>query len=755
MSIRIPGQAELLRDDLAQTLTLEGRRGLSQAEIAHRFEAARDEDYLAALRSLERDGQAVEWNNRWYALATTEWCAGELQGLAAGDALLRSGEGGEVGYFVPRRYLNGGRPGDQVIAKPLRGKQGKAPRSGQRLPEAGVVKVVGRGFDRIVGTVESRRDKRYLLPFDRRLKLEVEIVEGPATEPGDFVIVAVDHQGSSRLGPLLGNIERVLGGVGEPGVDAEVVCQHFELPGPFPSPVDAQASAFPPDPSKADFAGRRDLRSELTVTIDGASAKDFDDAISVNKRADGSFDLAVHIADVAHYVEEGSALDLEAYERGTSVYFADQVLPMLPEGLSNGLCSLRPNVPRLVQSVFLHIGADGKVRSREFADAVIESKRRLTYMEVSAVLERADREAAIEKYGDVLAMLDRAADLTRVLLAKRAERGSIDFDLPVGDLLLDDEGIAVGVKPSERTLAHRMVEEFMLAANEAVAAELFSHDGPAMYRVHDAPKAQRLNELREILLGLDYEMPEDLEGLHPSVLQKVMTTFAGRDEEPFVAALVLRSMQRARYENEDLGHYALSKRHYTHFTSPIRRYPDLVVHRKLRALRAGKSAESKPAASESARLAAMAAHCSDRERRSERAERELRRWRLVRLLADRVGETLWGRVTGVEPFGLFVELEDFFVDGLVAVRDLDDDFYEYDPAAHKLEGKRHHRSFRLADRLEVKIKEVDPIRRLIDLVPAGQPDRSKAKPSSSPSSRPSGRAGSGPRGRQGRRRRQR
>jgi ribonuclease R len=692
-------------------LSSAGRRGLSQAEIAHRIEGVAAEEYGPVLASLERRGSVVEWNKRWYDLASTDWCAGELQGLAAGDALLRSGASGEAGYFVPKRYLNGGRPGDQVIAKPLRGKR----RRDQRLPEAGVVKVVGRGFDQLVGTLEPRAGKHYLLPFDRRLRLEVEVENGDAIEEGAFVVVAVDHKGSSRLGPLLGRVERELGAPHEPGVDGEVVVAHYELSTSFPVAAEAEADALPQSPAESDVSGRRDLRAELTVTIDGADAKDFDDAIGVGRRDDGSFDLVVHIADVAHYVALGSALDLEAYHRGTSVYLADRVLPMLPESLSNGLCSLRPGVPRLVQSVFLHISADGEVLSRAFADAVIESKRRLTYSEVSGLLEAPPGGAATE-YGDVLPMLRTAAELTAILIAKRARRGSIDFDLPIGDLVLDAEGMAVGVKPSERTLAHRMVEEFMLAANEAVAAELFAHAGPAMFRVHEAPKVQRLMELREVLRELDYDMPDDLEGLHPSVLRAVMTHFAGRDEEPFVAALVLRSMQRARYTNEDLGHYALSERHYTHFTSPIRRYPDLVVHRKLRGLRADSPSQRD---GEGSRLGAVAEHCSAKERRAERAERELRRWRLVRLLADRVNERLWGRVTGVEPFGLFVELEDYFVDGLIAVRDLDDDFYTYDPVGHRLEGRRRGRTFRLADRIEVRVKQVDSVRRMVDLLPAG------------------------------------
>jgi ribonuclease R len=707
---------------------------MSRAEIAHEAEPlAGGEAYPAALSRLESEGVAVEWNKRWYALASTDWCAGELQGLAAGDALLRSGEGDEVGYFVPRRYLNGARPGDRVVAKALRGKK----RRGQRLPEAGVVKVLGRGFDRVVGTVEKRARKHYLVPFDRRLKLEVEVADGAKVGEGCFVVVAVDHKGSSRIGPLRGEVDRLLGPVSEPGVDAEVVIEHFGLPTDFPATVLEEAAALPDDPGQSDFAGRRDLRDGVVVTIDGASARDFDDAVSVERRADGTYDLAVHIADVAHYVAPGSGLDLEAYERGTSVYFADRVLPMLPERLSNGLCSLRPGVPRLVQSVFLRIGADGEVLERSFDDSVIASRRRLTYDEVSVLLTGDDTSQARREYGPVLPMLRRAEELTAILLAARARRGSIDFDLPVGDLLLDDEGTAVGVKPSERTLAHRMIEEFMLAANEAVARELYGHDEPALFRVHDEPKPERLAELREILLGLDYEMPQDLEGLHPSVLQAVMTAFAGRAEEAFVAALVLRSMQRARYENRDLGHYALSERHYAHFTSPIRRYPDLVAHRKLRGLRHPARRDGTDP-HELERLAAVAAQCSDRERRAERAERELRRWRLVRLLADRAGETFWGRVTGVEPFGLFVELEDYFVDGLIAVRDLEDDFYTYDPSAHRLEGRRSGRVFRLADRIEVRIREVDTVRRLIDLVPVDSGGEASRSP------------GRGPRGRRSR-----
>ncbi len=719
MSIERAGERALVAGSIERALAKAGRRGLSRAEIAERAEKTGDrEQYHAALADLERSGVAVEWNSRWYTLGATEWLVGELQGLSGGDALLRSGAGGEAGYFIARRYLNGARSGDRVVAKPLRG--GRR-RGQQRLPEAGVVKVIQRAFDRLIGTLERHRDRWRLEPFDRRLRAEVEVeVESAKVPEGAYVSVAVDHDASAQFGPLRGRLEHVFGKLEDPGVDAEVVIAHFDLPTEFPEEVLRTAGAFPRDPDESDFAGRRDERDRIVVTIDGATAQDFDDAIHVAKRTDGSFELNVYIADVAHYVTPGSALDLEAYRRGNSVYFADRVLPMLPEDLSNGLCSLRPGVPRLVQAARLEIGGDGVIGGREFFDAVIESRRRLTYLEVERLRGGGTGEQRKE-YGEVLPMLEDARELAAVLGKARAARGSIDFDLPTGHLELDESGAPVSVQPSPRTFAHRMIEEFMLAANEAVARELAGQDEPALYRVHEAPKPQRLEELREILKTLGYRLPGELQSLHPSALQAALTAFYDKPEEPFVSALVLRSMQRARYSEENLGHYALSERHYTHFTSPIRRYPDLIVHRKLRRLREEGALEV--GERETRRLRAIAEQTSDTERRAERAERELRRWRLVRLLEGRVGETLWGRVTGVEPFGLFIELEEYFVDGLIAVRDMEDDFYEYEPAGHKLIGSRGGAVFRLGDRVEVRISQVDVKRRMIDLALGGAPER--------------------------------
>jgi ribonuclease R len=454
------------------------------------------------------------------------------------------------------------------------------------------------------------------------------------------------------------------------------------------------------------------------VTIDGDSARDFDDAISVERLADGGFVLGVHIADVAHYVREGGVLDLEAYRRGTSVYFPERAVPMLPETLSNGLCSLRPGVPRLAVSVLLEMSGAGEVRSRRFAETVICSRRRLTYSEVRRLLEEPEPSDEGE-YGEVLGALRQAHELMTLLHRRRLARGSIDFDLPEGDVILDLDGVTVGVRPGERTVAHRIIEEFMIAANEAVAAELEGRDAPALYRIHEEPDRGRLEELRELLKPLGIPLEVDVEHLHPTVLQEVLRRVEGHREESFVATLVLRAMKRALYFPESRGHYALSSRHYTHFTSPIRRYPDLLVHRQLKAILHGEPAEGPPEELLRERLPTLADHTSATERRAERAERLLLQWKVVRFLQGREGEEFSGRVTGVQPYGLFVQLTDLYVDGLLPIANLVDDYYEFRPELHRLEGRKG-KIFRLADELTVALVEVDLLRRGLVL---GLPDR--------------------------------
>ena len=428
--------------------------------------------------------------------------------------------------------------------------------------------------------VRGRSKRRWLLPFDSRMSVDLP-VEGAGEVPeGTYVVAAVEARRGG--GEPRARLVEVLGDLATPGVDVEVVLRHYGIPERFPEEALAAAAGLPEAPGGEDWRGREDLRGQVVVTIDGESARDFDDAVSIERVSEG-FRLGVHIADVGHYVAAGGALDREAYRRGTSVYYPERVVPMLPEALSNGLCSLRPGVPRLTMSAFLDVDRAGMVTRRRFASTVIQSARRLTYNEVRRVLEEPRPEDAAE-YGPVLGALREMRELTAVLHGVRERRGSLDFDLPEGSVELDTDGIVVGVLAYERNIAHRLIEEFMIAANEAVAYELVRMGVPALYRVDDAPSRERLEDLRAQLAPLGIAIKGDFDALPPAVLQGVLRQVEGRPEEELVSAMVLRTLQRAVYSPECRGHYALASSWYTHFTSPIRRYPDLVVHRQLKAL---------------------------------------------------------------------------------------------------------------------------------------------------------------------------
>ncbi len=540
------GRDGVIRARALADLEAGGSRGASEAELVRRLpDGVEPAELAAALRQLTALGQAVEWNRRWYALRFTEWSVGTLDLLESGDALVRSGARREPGFYVPKRHLKNATDGDTVMVKRLKR---HATARGQRLPEAAVVLVLERRFKQAVGTLDLGSERRWLVPFDPKASIEVEVRETEGVLEDQWVVVAIEP-GDGRGGPQRGRVVEVLGHVETPGVDVAVVLRHYEIPEVFPPQVLMAADEFPADPRPSDWAGREDLRGRDIVTIDGETARDFDDAISLERLDAGRFRLGVHIADVAHYVTEGNAIDLEAYRRGTSVYYPERAIPMLPERLSNGLCSLRPGVPRLAMSVFLDIGRDGQILGRRFAETVIESSRRLTYTEVRRVLEEPQARDG-EEYGRLLRLLQDMRELMQILNRARMARGSIDFDLPEGDVILDTDGYTVGIHPSERNVAHRIIEEFMIAANEAVAFELESHDSPALYRVHDPPTRERLEELREVLRAFGLALRGDLTNLHPSAMQEVLATVKGRPEEAFVSAVVLRSVQRAIYDPE-------------------------------------------------------------------------------------------------------------------------------------------------------------------------------------------------------------
>jgi ribonuclease R len=449
------------------------------------------------------------------------------------------------------------------------------------------------------------------------------------------------------------------------------------------------------------------------VTIDGEHARDFDDAISIEKLKNGHYWLGVHIADVAHYVQEGGALDTEAYERGTSVYFPERAVHMFPEALATGLCSLKPHVDRLVQSCLMEVTARGEVVRYEMHDGIIRSDARMTYTAVNAILTDRDPET-MAQYRELVPMFELMKELFEILNARRTRRGSVDFDLPEAQVVLNEDGFIENIIASERNVAHRLIEEFMLLANETVAGHLESNGMPALYRIHEPPDPLKVLQFDEFVSAFGYSLGAGEGSVKPAHFQKLVNKIRGTPEERPIAFLMLRTMQKARYDSMNVGHFGLAAPTYTHFTSPIRRYPDLVVHRLLREQRHTKVTAERTAELEE-ELPEAGRHTSERERIAADAEREILQWKKVRFMANKVGDVFDGYVTGVAPFGMFVELIDHYVEGLVHVSTMADDYYRYREQQHTLFGENTKKTYRLGDRVRVQIIKVDMERRQIDL----------------------------------------
>jgi ribonuclease R len=523
----------------------------------------------------------------------------------------------------------------------------------------------------------------------------------------------------------MGRIVEVLGWPDDPDVEVLTVIRKYELPADFPADALAEAREIG-GIAPGDLTGRTDLREQATVTIDGETARDFDDAVSVRRDANGAIRLWVSIADVSHYVKPGSPLDREAYLRGTSVYFPDRCLPMLPEELSNGICSLKPGEDRLTLTAEMLFDAEGHRLQADFYPSVIRSMSRLTYTQVARVLEKGEVAVLGEKtsLADDLRLME---ELARRLMARRHSRGSLDFDLPEPEIVIDTTtGDTISILRSERTIAHRLIEECMLAANEAVAGHLERNDMPTLFRIHEPPSPEKIKAFAELAAGFGHLLSLDGDSVNGTELQRLLEGTAGRPEELTLNRVLLRSMKQARYAAENLGHFGLAALTYTHFTSPIRRYPDLVVHRILKALIAGR-----PSGAERDRLAAYlpetGLHTSKRERVAMEAERELVELKRLQFMRERVGDEFSGFVTGVTGNGLFVELTEFFVEGVIPVTSLDDDYYQFVERLHALVGRNTRRLFRIGDRVTVLVASVSIDRRqiefsLIEHVPLQQTD---------------------------------
>ena len=615
-------------------------------------------------------------------------------------------EGISGDIYVAGTNLNQAMHGDRVVARIERTREDRA--------EGRIVRILERGSSSIVGRFDmDESGMGFVVPFDRRLVMDVLVPNDQQQDarPGDMVVIEITRYPTPTRGAL-GRVLEVLGDIEEPGVDTEIIIRKYGISDQHGEDAIAEATRLGGAVREKDLKDRTDFRPITTVTIDGEHARDFDDAITIERLPNGNYWLGVHIADVAHYVPEGSALDEEAYERSTSVYFPERAVHMFPSELSTGLCSLNPHVDRLVQSCLMEIDRQGDVVRYEIHDGVIHSDARMTYTEVNAILT--DRHPALlKKYAPLVGMFETMQELFKILNGRRRRRGSIDFDLKEPEIILDDEGLVKQIIALERNVAHRLIEEFMLVANETVAQHLDDHDVPTLYRIHEQPDPLKVEQFEDFVTTMGFSLSTAPNAVRPRHFQKLVERIAGKPEEKPIAFLMLRTMQKARYDPSNMGHFGLAASSYTHFTSPIRRYPDLIVHRTLRESRRGMSQERIEELTED--LPEIARHTSERERRANDAERELVQWKKVRFMADKVGDEFEGYVTGVTAFGLYIELIEHFVEGMVHVSTMADDYYRFIERQHILRGENTGRAYRLGDKVGVQVIKVDMERRMIDL----------------------------------------
>jgi ribonuclease R len=604
--------------------------------------------------------------------------------------------------FIPERALAGAMHGDLVTVWVRENPEGKG-------PEGRIMEIRARGLKQVVGSVVRQHGRWVVRPSDERLPA-VAVGHGRGRlsyQPGTIVVAEIVGWPAASGESPRGRVTEVLGRPGQTGVDVRVVMAEHGVPGAFPPAVVAAAAALPRDVRRPDWKGRKDLTGDFIVTIDGADAKDLDDAVSVETLPDG-WRVGVHIADVSFYVDEHGPIDQEARKRGTSVYLVDRVIPMLPEELSNQIASLNPGVPRLTVSAWITLSRQGEVRRVDFARSVIKTRHRLTYEAVNRALA-----GEADELSDIREWFVEANHVAEVLHRQRVRRGAIDFDLPEAKVELGPDGSPTGIVARHRGLAERLIEEFMLLANEAVAATLLKAELPGLFRVHEEPAAEKLDDFRTLAGALGHRLPERVA---PKDLQKLLDRVRGTPEELVVTGALLRAMRQARYAAESLGHFGLATEHYTHFTSPIRRYPDLFVHRVLTAWMAGRltPAARRDWAREAPEVALVS---SERERAAMEAERDSVLVKQVQFMADKVGEEFSGVVSGVTGFGLFVSLE-VMVEGMIRLEDLPHDTYRADPVHQTLTGGRSGRVYRLGDPIRVQVARVDQAARRIDLVPA-------------------------------------
>lgn len=635
-----------------------------------------------------------------------QMATGTFIGHARGFGFVTPDAGGED-IFIPASETMGAMQKDRVLYKMLhKAEKGKK-------ADGVIVRILERGQQRIVGTFEAgSKGYGFVVADDKKIAKDIfisrENTKGAVT--GHKVVVEITDYGEDRRNPE-GKVIEILGHINDPGVDILSVIRRYELAVEFPEEVYAEIEHLGTEVAEADKKGREDLRDLLTITIDGADAKDLDDAVSLKRLGNGNFELGVHIADVSHYVRENTALDKEAYARGTSVYLVDRVIPMLPHKLSNGICSLNPHVDRLALSCLMEVNGRGEVVSHRILESIINSDYRMTYTAVREILEDGTP-ALLEQYAEILPMLEDMEELRQILGEKRRKRGSVNFDLPESKIILDENGKPIDIKPYEKSIATNMIEEFMLVCNETIAENSFWQEMPFMYRSHQEPDEDKLEKMEQFLRGFGYYLRKKDGEIHPRELQKVLQKAEETDEERIITRMVLRSMMQARYTAENGGHFGLAAKYYCHFTSPIRRYPDLEIHRMIKKMLHGELDE-KASVYYRRKMPDWAKHCSKQERVAEDAERDTDALKKVEFMEDKVGQIYEGIISGVTNWGIYVELPNT-IEGMVALSQMDDDYYEFDEKKMLVFGKRTKKSYRLGDKVVVSVAKVDRMMGTID-----------------------------------------
>ncbi len=681
---------------------------MKEKELAAFMQVPREEkeEFRRILQALVAEGRLQVSAQGRYGKPDDNRLVGIYTGTARGFGFVEV-EGRDDDLYIPEDKRGGAFHQDRVQVMLLPGRQGKR-------QEACVVQVLERGLKQVVGTWEQCENFGFVIPDNSRLGTDIFVPQersrGAVT--GHKVVVELVSYGDEKHKPE-GRVAEILGHINDPGVDIMSVVHRFELPTAFGEKVMHQADRVPEIVQEADRAGRMDLTALQMVTIDGEDAKDLDDAVSLYQDEKGLYHLGVHIADVSNYVQENSALDWEALKRGTSVYLVDRVIPMLPHKLSNGICSLNQGVDRLALSCLMTINGKGEVTDYQIEETVICVDKRMTYTAVKKILEDRDEEER-RRYESLVPMFELMEELAAILRNRRHKRGAVDFDFAESKILLDEEGHPVEIKPYERNVATKIIEDFMLIANETVAQHFFWLELPFVYRTHDRPDPEKIMKLSAFIHNFGYHVKLTGEEIHPKELQKLLDKVADTEEETLISRLTLRSMKRASYTVECTGHFGLACQYYCHFTSPIRRYPDLQIHRIIKDQLRGRLREER-LAHYTERLPEVAKHSSKAERRAEEAERETDKMKKAEYMEDHVGERYEGVISGITQWGIYVELPNT-VEGLVHVSTLAGDFFYYNEETYEMVGRDTGKTYKLGQRITVQVKGADRLAGVVDFI---------------------------------------